>query len=827
MRRIYKKTPELLSGYPLRNYVVEVVLARAARNLATNGSFEKDVVNWTAISGTRTQTAEWQRYGAYGLKVTPAAGVNDGVYYGGTDPLALAADTLYFASIWGKFEPRMPYKMYFASTGGTQSGNQIKFTGLGRAQRVVLPYVERSGANRRVYVTKNNHSNTRPYYLDGFQVEEARITDYLDGSLLGFLPNENAYIWDGEPHASTSRRSASTRSGGEAVNIAKYGFIISALMGLGVHPVNNIATALSMIGGSIYQRTIPEAERVFSIIGDFRKPRGEELEEAIEELTEALTFGNSPGQQPMLLRFRMDNSKEPGKYCEIAEVPCLYAGGLEGERTNEQGEAPEIRFVTYLPVIQRQGNEGTEVEYVESLDPGHLARRSPDGSWGSAGGGFTGGSPYANGGKELPNGKIVFFGKFSGAGGVANTRLLALYDPLTDSFSSMSGGAAGGTDVWGAAVSPDGLEVVVFGDFTSLGGVANTGFIGVYHVDTDSYSSIYSSFTGTAVLAATYRANGNLIIGGAITNISGVPVSFVAELTGSGWEARGTPPFSPHVNALYAPDDTRIIAGIFFATNDGLVEYDGLNWNVLADVESPRQFAIARDGALYYHSAHTLYYYSGVENFVIEETDNLYNFNTLYYDRRTDLLHITGTAPVLGGVESAGGMFYYTGGRNGLFVGHDLTSASKGVFGLTNNTITTGRDGSIYFGLQDASNIDISVTTVVHNSGSCDAYPIFKFIGGNGNLWLIKNATNGTFLHFGLYLLDGEPATLYLLRDSIKFDSEWRGDLLPTILPGSSFGAFHLSPGNNLLTVFMTPDNDAEVSLYWTPNFSALTGIAK
>lgn len=825
----FKMMPDSPSGYPLSRYIFEVVKARAARNLVTNGSLEINEDNWTLTAGgTQKRNTIWQRYGAYGLFITPPAGVNEGVLYGDDTPLALTPG-LYFASVWGKFQPGLPYKMYFATTGGAQVGNRIAFKGLGRPQRVIVPYYEQSTASRRVYITKNNHSNTLPFYVDGLQVEVERITDYLDGSLLGFVPNENAYIWDGAEHASTSRRSANTRSGGEAVPLAKFYFTLMAIMGLGIHPPENVATPLSMIGGSIYQRTIPASERVFDIVGDFRLQDADELDEMIEKLTEAITYANSATQQPILLRCHMD---EPGagKYSEVAEIPCVYQGGLEGERSSRVQAGADIRFKTYLPVIRRQGHEGAELQRFDNLSPGRFVRRSPDGSWGSAGGGVTGG--YVSGMSPLPNGKIVVYGTFTAAGGLAGTRHVALYDPETDTFSDMDGGAdAGSNAVYAVAVSPSGLEAILIGNFTGMGGVAATNSIAKYNFPSDVYSSISSGFTGSILTSIAYRPNGSFVVGGAVTVIDGVAVTNIAEFDGTSWVALGNPGGVINQHALYAPNNVDVIAGLG-ATPGALVGWDGAVWTTLVPTAlDARAFAVAEDGSLYFFDNDGIFgkfwRYNGFAGTQIFNIPGEEGANT-YYDSRTGLIYLSGNFSELRGADSPGGFWVYSGGPAGTFRGVDFESTPANP-----TPIASGKDGSLYFGIPDDGNIRVSHTNIVTNSGSADGNPTIVMTGPSP-LWQIENISTGNLLYFNLSLLDGERATLELLHDSVKFYSNFRGDLSDTILPGSGTGVWHLAPGANLINVFMPPgdvlippDTAPEMSMWWTVNYSALTGIVK
>jgi len=381
--RRYHKRFDVAKGYALDRYVWEAVRPLAATNLATNPSFERGLDNWTKI-GTFTTfwgAFDYQRFGVLSLRVRPDTGVNDGCYYGEDEPVALASGTTYYASVWGVFQTDVPYKIYFASTAGAQVGGATSFVGRGNWQRVWVQYTETTTANRRVYITKNNSTNSQPFYLDGFQIEQDRLTDYLDGSLRGFAKGELAYAWTGGPHISPSQRSGSTRSGGEAVKLSQY-FSLLAMMGLGMATVNNVAVPLALKGGSDYQRTLAASERVFSLGVEFLEEDGLALEAAIDELVE-LFSPNPAVQQPFLLRCRYEDG---AVVSDEFTIPCLYEEGLEGNRDNYYQDNTELRFKTYLPYIQ-SGNAGAVVDYSEYLTINSIARRV-GGQWQAFGDGL-------------------------------------------------------------------------------------------------------------------------------------------------------------------------------------------------------------------------------------------------------------------------------------------------------------------------------------------------------------------------------------------------------------------------------------------------------
>jgi hypothetical protein len=73
----------------------QFISPEATTNLVNNPSFEDSADGWTAIAGAIAQTADEQAVGLYSGEVTPAAGVDDGVYFA----ITLAVDTEYTFSV--------------------------------------------------------------------------------------------------------------------------------------------------------------------------------------------------------------------------------------------------------------------------------------------------------------------------------------------------------------------------------------------------------------------------------------------------------------------------------------------------------------------------------------------------------------------------------------------------------------------------------------------------------------------------------------------------------------------------------------------------------
>lgn len=228
--------------------VLQVVVAEGATNLVTNPSFEKDTDGWTAVGASTAlvQSVDYQRYGAYSLKVTPDTGVNDGVYFA----LTLSASTQYTATINVYGANGTPYQVYFWDvTAGAVLGSATTWTGAGAWSEQTVTATTGANTSIRLYIAKNNSADTTAFYVDGVQVEaKGYATTFCDG-------DQDGCEWTGAEHASTSTRDARSRAGGRVYNLGTANLTEAALMGAGMPPVRLLAQDQPLLPGALYQRT--------------------------------------------------------------------------------------------------------------------------------------------------------------------------------------------------------------------------------------------------------------------------------------------------------------------------------------------------------------------------------------------------------------------------------------------------------------------------------------------------------------------------------------------------------------------------------------------
>jgi len=131
----------------------------------------------------------------------------------------------------------------------------------------------------------------------------------------------------------------------------------------------------------------------------------------------------------------------------------------------------------------------------------------------------------------------------------------------------------------------------------------------------------------------------------------------------------------------------------------------------------------------------------------------------------------------------------------------------------------------LYAGFNSSGTATAAGVTTVSNAGSAEAHPVIEFTGP-GALVQLVNYTTGDRLWFNLTLLAGEVATLDLTPGAISFRSNFRGNVIGTILPGSSLATWKLAPGLNALSCFVTGTSGAtEVAMRWADAHWSIDGV--
>ena len=147
-------------------------------------------------------------------------------------------------------------------------------------------------------------------------------------------------------------------------------------------------------------------------------------------------------------------------------------------------------------------------------------------------------------------------------------------------------------------------------------------------------------------------------------------------------------------------------------------------------------------------------------------------------------------------------------------------------------SVLPASDGSLYIGGNFSTadeNAETGIVALNLNvaSASANTYPVIS-VTGPGTLKSITNYRTGKSVMFdGLTLQPGEWISLNFDPLNLSFRSGWagRGNLMRYIIPGSDYGDFYVSPGDNYISLFMDNTTSATTaSIVWTPKFWGLDG---
>ena len=193
-----------------------IVNPKYAENQIKNPTFASpDYEEDWAASGagvTIEESSDYQRRGAYSMKVNTATGVASGAYHGG---LSVVSGFDYTFSCDVKGVAGQAMRIYIASATPTVKAT-TKFTATGYWQRVEVTHTAAENASTyRAYVVRDAVASTDPFYVDGAQFEQASAAStFFDG----YTPGCH---WTGAIRNSTSARSDNTGLGGELVDLSR------------------------------------------------------------------------------------------------------------------------------------------------------------------------------------------------------------------------------------------------------------------------------------------------------------------------------------------------------------------------------------------------------------------------------------------------------------------------------------------------------------------------------------------------------------------------------------------------------------------------------
>ena len=825
----YRQLPEIVSGYPLDD-VWSVVVPIARTNLVTNPSFETNTTSWTAIGGSIARSTTQQYHGAYSLAITPTATTTDGARF---DTVSLTSGTTYAYSAKVRGVAGLNYLIAIETTGGVALAT-VTFRATGRWQWITGYYTETSTTTRRFTARKSGHASVAIFYLDGVQVEAIAtgetVSTYIDGDQLGLVPNQNppAYVWNGTPHASSSTRSGLTRAGGMVVPFRKYGFILTAIIGLGLANVTNVATEYARLDGG-YDDYTRKPTRQFTLAGRFQGRTYAELRRNRGALAD-LFDRDLIAQDQRLTLLRHVEDRNGNIITSEARIFAKYASGLSGNTDNMHAENAPITFTQYLPNVLSDGESGASLSVQLSVaNANAILRRSPAGVWSVMGSGSNGLAVLSL--QIGLDGKVYAGGLFTAMGGVANTNHVAYWDTTTGVWNAMGTGmAAGANGVYNFAVGPDG-SIYAVGDFTLAGGVANTARLAKWNGSAWSSITPAGSANGS-VFAAAFDRNGNLYVTGGFTTINGVAANRIAKMDTAGtWTALSTGLNSNGLAIVVDAANNVYVGGGFTTPFANITKWNGSAFSALGagldDVV--RALIIGANGVIYAGgdflnsgsvSVTRIAAFNGVAWSSLGSGLTGGVVTSLAYNPTTGQLFIGGTFTTANGRTLPDSLAIWT-GADYVFADIDLPGGAQ-VY-----AIKFAIDGTMYVGFDQLGTATAGSTTTITNPGTARSYPVVTIKGpssGTASIWSILNTTTGRSLFFNYVINAGETAILVLQPDNLSFTSDFQGNIAGKIQPGSNTADFFLQPGANIIA-FLSGSSTVTATVNWRPAYASIDDI--
>lgn len=779
-----------------------IIRPEVTTNLLTNPSPQLTSTNYTASGGAIARTTALQKRGAYSMSVLPTSATADGMYYG---TVSLNSGTTYTFSVDVLGVLGVPYRIYFASTAPAVLGTPVTFTGTGAWQRVAVTYTEVSSTTRRLYIVKNSSASTATFYVDGLQLEAlAYDTTYCDGSVKDCL-------WTSAPYQSTSTRAANVRSGGRKIDLTTLNAFLVSQSGTGMGTVANLTTPYaSLVGSFLNKQAVKERSFTisFSTSGDGTQAWHQNRQALIDLTKPDLVY---PGQ-PFVLVY--DGG---GKELRLS---CYYDGGLEMSDGTKDIETVGIKCLAPNPYWKTDGVDGAVLSVQQTItNANRVIKRAASGSWSSLGTGLSAG--VVNDVIAGPDGSVYITGSFTTVNGVSASNI-AKWNGTT--FVAM-----------GTGLNSDGYAMVfdaagnlyVTGNFSLAGGVANTAYVAKWN------GSVWSPL-GTGLSSVAYDmaidSSGNIYVTGTFTTAGGGAAAKIAKWNGSAWSAMGTGLNSDGESVEWGPDGNLYAAGNFslaggVANTAYIAKWNGSAWLPLGQGLSAggvQGLAFGKDGTLYATGLFATASGTTVNNVAQWNGSTWKAMGSGLGGGQgysIDVL-MDGTVVVGGSFTTAGGItlpdsLAMWNGSAWTTVDIDLPSSAvvQAIYEQPNADIFLG------FSATGGSALS-SGTTVVTNDGSAESYPIIVIKGpssGSSRIYQIENLTTGLPIYLNYTIQSGETATLNLTPGAISFSSDFQGNLMSKILPGSKTSGWALMPGVNTVN-FFAADSTVTATVTWIAN---------
>lgn len=823
-RQSYRAVAQNPTGAPLNRWRewLEIVVPEATTNLFLNPSWETNTSNWTATSDGSSgtpydRTTARQFKGAYSavLTVRPTSGTF----------VQIVGQTVTSGQDYTiSFHVRRPSGGLVRSAdvravvnGASTTFDRIYYVADGwyrceksyRASSTSAPGIRVQGSPGAIF------------YVDAAQLEnKLYTTTYCDGDQVGLLAAERVppYLWNGPPHASTSTRSAITRSGGRIVNVTRYGLTILALIGLGLSQRSVISTPLGLLDGSLYQRTVRES-RVFTVAGAFEARDPRYLSAQRGALRALLSHDLTGQDQPAVLYLQRHDDAEPiGDQVLIA---ASYLEGLEEETTQVFSETVSMQFQQFLPLLVSAADRGTALDTGDSTASANfIIERRADGSWNA----FSSSPNNEIGTNALifgPDNKLYAGGAFTTPG----TRV-ARYNFESAAWETLSTGLA--QQVNALAFSPDGLLFAGLDAAVTIG--PRTG--SVVYWDGSAWA-VYGTGNSDRVNAVVVGGNGVVYAGG--TSGGNATLRSIALTTGpTGAWTTITAAVAGSVVDLEYTNSLLYIAGNFanlggVAAADGVAVYNGAAISgVNSSSTGVRSLSSDPAGNLYAIGVTTGGYsfYNGTSWQDISGIELLGSSTNsiLEYDRIRSVLiaaeaEQTSLAVGTGFVVATNGA-----GSFDILSNLSLVTVSPAILSTVRAYASNG--SRQVFATNTGGAQSVGGRATISNPGTVPASWRARLTNSSTTtarrFYQIENVTNGGQATFNLTLYPGESVIITVDAAQPRIVSDRRGDLTTQAVIGAvDWSRLLLLKGSNTIMALAENSTDVTGAMWLTPQYES------
>lgn len=810
---------------------LRVLVPEATQNYIQNPQFRYATTGWFTVGSTLTRSLDFARFGiASGKVVTNGAALGEGAYYrvsnlsGISDVITVS---VYLRGNVGDEKVRL--RLQDDPTGFEWTTTVLEL----RTDRWIRAEITgrcTGGNDIRLKVeTADTVARAYTFYVDGAQMErKAYSTSYCDGDQPGCR-------WNVSAGSSVSSRTADTREGGRWIPLAgpcrpNNDIYVTVLGGFGDPPVQNNIQPWASAPGSFYQNqkildrvvtlnfTVKNEKMHASKLSELSMRKIHELR---QQLVDLFKTDKTLNDEAFWFEYSETNSDK------ALYIRMRYEAGLDGSWDVRNGwfNTFAVRLIAVDPLWYEDTYEVKQLstkDYLSSATALDLWGRL-NGQWqpirNAAGVGVSANGVWAI--KMAPDGSIYFCGQFTNP----NNRIMK-WDGST--LTVLGNNGANG-NVYDLDVAADGTVYAV-GDFTAIGGVA-ANRVAKYNPVTDTWSAMGTGLAGGGAIgyAVCVAPNGQIYVGGDFTTAGGVSCLYVARWDGFQWRTVGA---TSGVNTIVytiinaGNGKTLYMGGIFVTSNGGSVTYNYVaqidtTSNLLSQMGNGidngvgglvRTLVVGRDGVVY----------AGGQFPVSNNTIMRWSGGALWSVPGTGLINPGVSVPglvyklALGtkGEIYAAGDFTLAGTRNVVafakYYGDTWLPVEVNLLGQTvsnksGRSILQHTNGDLYLGLLSSAPFQYQYPKIntVTNPGTTAVFPVI-YASGQGTLKYISNIKTGQEIFFDLTIFSGEEVFIDFSTGTIR--STTRGNLLYTLMPGSEIRSVYLLPGENQFSVLM--DND-------------------